>query len=349
MAGLEVKIDIGSGAAQAKGGDSSSSSGGVGIPDIKSITGGIKGALKGLGIAAAIGFIADVVLNFKPLVNIVSNIIKMLSLLLRPIADAITILLTPILLLMKPVVRAVNQLMRPFVRLALEFMKKGEFGNATATLFGGIGVVLIKISTELLKLVGSLVISGLAALFGLVSPEAEAALNDQLLPAFFQLVDNQAAIASSFIVMGISKLDEVGSPAIVTFVNDAIDAILDNYPNISTEVGKKINEMRTATIDGDYKKAFTALIDASKTSIGDFGNDAAEAMREAIDGMIKALGISIFGEDAAKPVAQEDADFVVQIIPGTSAGLKFKNIPIISRVIKLGNELRSDEGKVYYF
>lgn len=287
MAGLEVKVDI-AGASTAGGGDSSETGGLTDIPTPKGIGKGISGAIKGLGIAAAIGFIADVVLSFKPLVTIVTNILKLISLLLRPVADAITTLLTPVLIILKPIVRSVNQLFRPFITLALSFLKAGETGKATATILGGLGVVLIKISSEVIKLIGSLVITTFASLFGLVSEEAQAKLNDELLPAFFQLVDEQSAIASSFIVLGVAQLGETGSEAIVNFVNDSIDSILTNYPSISKEVADKINDMKKDTIKGDFDLALTALTSAAKTSLFDFGSTAADSLNDAMNALINA-------------------------------------------------------------
>ena len=285
MADLEIKVDVGE-TPEGEAGDT-----GVAIPNVAGISKGIKGAVKGLGIASAIAIIADVVMSFKPLVTIVSNILKMLSMIFRPIADAVMILLMPILLMMKPIVKAVNQLMNPFIKLAMELMKEGEMGKATAVLLGGLSVVFIKLASEAIKMIGALFIIGAAKIFGIFSEESEKTIMDKLLPAWFTLVEDQSAIASEYIVLGITKLIENSNVGVDDFVNNATDAIISAYPLMSKEVKKALLLFKEQAIAGDLKDAMDTLNLATVTSFGTFGTKAGTALAEAFAEMIRAIPI----------------------------------------------------------
>lgn len=349
MAGLEVKVDIAGASTSGDAGDSTS------IPDIptpKAIGKGFSGAIKASGIGAAIAFIADVVLSFKPLVSVVTNIAKMVSMLLRPISDAVVILLMPILLLMKPIVRAVNQLMRPFIMLAMQFMRDGEIGKATSAILGGLSVVLIKISAELIKLVGGLLITILAEIVGVFSDDAKAKLLDNFLPAFLTLVDDQAAIASAAIVGVTAQLAEVGSEEYDGFIDRSVSAIISAYPNISEQVKTALDTFKTQAIEGDLKNAYKTLTIASVNSIGDFGTRAASALGGAIQAMISALGGSLEDFADSKIANLEDEGLVAAFGVGVTTGIlpegKVKNFIVDSNKM-VSDMQRVRSGEAVYF
>lgn len=288
MADLNVKVDIGDGGTQAS---QSSSDSGIGMPSSKSIKGGVKGALKGLGIATALAVIADIVLGFKPLVNVVSKILKMISMLLHPIAQAIMTLLMPVLMMLKPLVRAVNELIRPFIILSTKQFKEGDVGGGIATLIGGISVVIIKLLSEVVKFIGTVAISLVAELFGFVSEEAKNALFNKLLPAFYALVDNMGALMSQSIVIGVASISENSLPeATDEFLEQATNAILKYYPNISEEVRKRINEAKELAIDGFFVDAMDSIRDGFVDAFAQFAKEGSEAIRDAFRQMINAVG-----------------------------------------------------------
>jgi len=229
--------------------------------------------------------------------SVVSNIFKMVGMLLRPIASVFMVLLMPILMLLKPIVRSVNQLMRPFIVLAMEFMRGGEFGKATATILGGLGVVWIKMSSELIKFIGTVIITALAGLFGLVSDEAKAKINDQLLPAFYTFVDDQAALMSAGIVAGVAKIAQGSNVGIETFVNDAMDAIETSYPNISQATKDALDQVRALAIEGKLAESLKILTRAGILSIMTFGTEVSAALSGALAAMIEAAtGVSVSNE-----------------------------------------------------
>jgi len=267
-------------------------------PLTKNISSGISKVLKGLGIVSAISIIANLVLSFKPLMSVVSNIFKMVGMLLRPIASVLMVLLMPILMLLKPIVRSVNQLMRPFIVLAMEFMREGEFGKATATILGGLGIVWIKMSAEFIKFIGTVIISALAGLFGLVSEDAKNQINDNMLPAFYTFVDDQAALMSAGIVAGVAKIAQGSNVGIDKFVNDAMDAIETSYPNISQSTRDALNQVRLLAIEGDLVGVFKTLTSVGIQSIMTFGGEVSAALSGAFAAMIEAAtGVSVSSED----------------------------------------------------
>jgi hypothetical protein len=289
MANMKVEINV---KGSDRGGSQESSKSGISIPSSlspKAISGGIKGAIKALGIASAIGFIVNIILSFKPLMSVLGNLGKMIGYLLAPIANAITVLLYPVLLLLKPIVRVVNQLMSPFIRLALQLMKEGKTGESTLVLFSGLSVVFIKLISEVVKFVGDSIIYLIGTIIGLVSKEAGDQIINNLIPAFNTLVDDQSAIMSAKMVLGLVNLLDNTNINLEGFITNSIDAIKASYPNISQQVSDSLDNVKKLAIDGDLDLAFSSLNLAMVNSFANFATNAGYAIASAFRAMITAI------------------------------------------------------------
>ena len=98
---------------------SASGTGGSGTSSTKSLGGSSSlGILGIIGKLALVGkLLMDMFYVFKPVLNILSQIAKMLGMFLQPIAEVMVILLRPILILLRPILMAFRLMMQPFMKL----------------------------------------------------------------------------------------------------------------------------------------------------------------------------------------------------------------------------------------
>lgn len=216
------------GVGDATGGGKKGSSKGGGIGNIFST------ALKGLGIASGIGIIVQIIQQFKPLIKIAGQIIKILFEFLRPIADAITLLLKPILLILRPILKIFNQMMQPFRKivnkLSIESAKaiqEGDIGRGLAlaglaftTLLKPISDLLLNVQGELLKLAVEGIeqllkgtITVLAELFKVIFPFAKDGI-ENLKQSLFKEIDKASDFAKGAIDSGIKWIQDQGNAAL---------------------------------------------------------------------------------------------------------------------------------------
>ena len=304
MGDLRVRVDVGQG--NTGGGNEGSKT----LDAALNIGETVKSSIKGLGIASAIAVIVKIVMDIKPIQKIISGILKMVGLLLRPIADAITILLVPILLILKPIIRAVNQLMAPFLKLAMQFIGEGNVGGAIASVLGGISVVLIKISSELIKMSGALIIEIMGTVLGIFDEEAGETLKENLISAWFTLVEDQAAIASGFVISTVAELAEGMGKPLEDFALNSISAVKSVYPNISKEVSDALDQVAKNSILGDFSSNMSLLLGTMVTSFFTFGNKAAESLRSAFDMILSSIPGKVEG---LLEIPEDDSDITSRL------------------------------------
>ena len=291
MASFKVDINLKEGGLPSAKPSTTSNKGGSSIFDV------ISSVFKSLKIASILAIIVSIVTSFKPLMKIISGIGKMISYLLQPIAMVIMTLLYPILIILKPIMIAINQLMAPFTKAAMQLFGEGETTKGVGVLMGGISIVLIKIFAESIKFAGGLVLTAVASLFGLVSSEMQETLMNEILPAFYQAVDDTAAFLSGSIIAETSKLLEGTSVDFDEFVNNAFGAVESAYAGMSEEALKGLKNMQENVLDKDYTAALVSMTTGITSSWISFGTSVSNALRLMITDWLGILGIDEADEE----------------------------------------------------
>jgi len=251
----------------------------------------IGSVFKSLKIASILTIIASIVMSFKPLMSVISNIGKMLGYLLQPISMVIMTLLYPILIILKPIMIAVNQLMAPFTKAAMQLFGEGETAKGVGVLFGGLSVVFIKVFAESIKFAGGGILIAVANLFGLVNEETKNIILNELLPAFYQAVDDTAAFLSGGVIAETAKILEGTSVDFDKFVNEAFGAVKSAYDGMSKEALEGLNQMQEDVLNKDYTAALQSMTTGMVDSWIDFGISVGFALRKMNQSWIAALGL----------------------------------------------------------
>ena len=108
----------------------------------------MSSVFKSLGIENLLDLVNDILGSIQFVVNMISKITKVVTLLLAPIGDVITALLLPILLIIKPIALFMKKTMQPFMALmitanrsAVEKQAFGDIAGASLDFAKGFGFV----------------------------------------------------------------------------------------------------------------------------------------------------------------------------------------------------------------
>jgi hypothetical protein len=119
--------------------------------------GGAGGVAMLLGKVAAIAkIVTDIFWAFKPVISVISQMMKMIGLFLQPIAEAIILIIRPLMEMLKPVVLIFKTMMAPFmniVRQASSLMsKQGGSGDFSGMMQTGLFIMQTVLSPMILIL-----------------------------------------------------------------------------------------------------------------------------------------------------------------------------------------------------
>ena len=271
------------------------------------------------GIAAITGGIALVVkalMSYKPLMAMISAIVKLLQLFLRPIADVIIVLLMPILYILKPILMVANQLIAPYRRLAFQMLAAGgkamqegdvgtatkAFGGAFMTMFAGINVFLIGIFSQVVKLV----IAGLAELLKSVTSELIRSIGTLL----------------AFI------------PGVGSKVSEAANQLADNIDLVIDKAAQGAN----MAID----VAGTALVLANATAIAKLADKLGVVTKEQLAQFITGVANSVksvFGSDITQQAVDKWTDAMIH-------HLDLMDTAVVAKLEEVGKDIEAATAKL---
>lgn len=248
----------------------------------------IKGVLIGLGLASGVGLIALIITSFKPLVSMISNIFKLISLILKPISDMFTVLLLPILLIIKPIAAALKQIMLPFLQLGIQIMRMGsekisegdlvggtEFLTLGAmTILEGLGVVILTAASAVIQMLAEIVLQLSLLLLSLFIPGLDAKIPD-IMTAFRE---GSGLFFTSILGMIVNGIDEANKELGIetgSFRDDTINKIaeflgtdgalaisfVDKVVGFTDDLGTNLKSIVIGDDPLSAKSVFTLMVD----------------------------------------------------------------------------------------
>lgn len=266
--------------------------------------GAMSTVLKGLGIASAAALIVGVVSTWKPLINMIELIVKMVGFVLMPIANIVMVLLMPILLMLKPVVQAVNQVMAPFIKNAMEIMKSGAGGGlvgmmaatgaASAVLLTGLVAVIVKLLGMVVEMLFSTIMNLVILIWDAVTPLIEA-----IIPFSEGLGEEVRAKLIGFRDTG-SQLIQDGTNTAVAFLQSGADSITNSFVSSmdkmigkTQELAREVDNMNVSANRGGNRGSTSTFNEGTGTF--NLLTDKDELRARANSGQYKNIGDMLKG------------------------------------------------------
>jgi len=235
---------------------------------------GMGGLMKLLGRLVAIFEIVSVAAG--SLMKMLSNIMKLLGLILKPIGDMLTIALMPILYMLKPIAKIMNILFRPYLRAALVAMKvggkkmaEGDAGGAAEAFGLGLTTVLKPVFDLLMVQLSNLAQVALSVVQVALTPFV--AILAQIMEMFTGTPAEQ--IFASF-QDGFNQARE----SVSGFFSDIIDVtnvlLFDKISELAGEAGIEVSDFTEgvtisfATLNADNTKIMNHTVTTVTTKIG---------------------------------------------------------------------------------
>jgi hypothetical protein len=209
----------------------------------------MSSVLKGLGIATAAAAIAQIVSTWKPLINMVEMILKMIGWVLMPIANVVMVMLMPILFMLKPIIQAVNQVMAPFIKDAMQIMKASSgkglvamqmgIGAAQSVMMLGLGAIIL----QLLGMVAQFMIDNIMNVVIMIW-QALASLLEKL-PFFTK--EGLAKVTTSLVDFrdNSDEMIKTGTDKAVNFLKTSSNTITTEYVSAMDKLITKTKEFKT--------------------------------------------------------------------------------------------------------
>ena len=292
------------------GGGSGVGAAGAGVVGAEISSGG-KGGMAGIAagltaVVAVVGEVVGLVKNaldgvLKPLMTLVSGILKLISQLLRPIVDVFMMLLMPILQFLKPIIRVANDVMRPFRVLAYGLMRQAsQSGNAVesgalnnlamTTIFAGIGNVLVGVSGELVKMISGIVIDVLSTTW-LMTDETAAKLKDNIggvidgVTSSIQAMTLEGLMRLSLnIVRGgekeILEMNQLFDRVVMSATDNVRDKLIGDPDSVVNTIGEAagyINDSRE-----DFAGDMSNLVNTTTTGLNNVSKSLSDGIRKII-------------------------------------------------------------------
>lgn len=214
-----------------------------------------SGAAKLTGIfniMQALASMAGTAINgiMKPLVTLVTGVLKLLAQFLRPAIDILVISLMPLFTLLKPLVKVFNDIMRPFREIAMRMIKSNPLLAPAAS-----GVILQGLSVALLNVVGEFIKTSIGMWMGLLKQIILYPLAD-LLPWF----DREGV--------------DVAVNGIQDMVASGIDTVLKGINQTSLTVAKNIASSLGVMVDDiDFTSSMKKAQSKLQASVNDLFDD----------------------------------------------------------------------------
>lgn len=264
------------------------------------ITAGVAGITAVLG---GIMLVVKALSSYKPLMNMINAITKILQLFLRPIADVIIVLLMPVLYILKPILMVANQLIAPYRRLAFQMLAAGgqamqegdtagaamAFQGAFMTMFSGVNVFIIGLFSEVVKLS----IAGLGELLKATTGAIIKGIGGllALIPMFGDKLSSGADAVADKVSSGIDVAVGVATTAVDLAATTMLLANATAIAGIATALGVSSTEQIQEFVDGvetSMKSVFSS--EASVTMIEKWAGAMGTALDKLDEGMVTKIG-----------------------------------------------------------
>lgn len=291
----------------------------------------IGSVVKGLNIGTGLSVIQSIMQQFRPLVSVVSNLMKMLLLVLSPLQYLLTGLLIPILLILKPIAILVKKLMMPFFSLAMQAMvggaelitESGEVADGAAlftvgamTLLNGVGAILTVLSMQVVQMVGDLFLNLFLLIFGIFIPISETQ-RDAVLSEYQTQTDNLFSTILGAMTDSVAQLNQMAGLDTTQFKTDANDLISELFSGdtgfgstMSTDVNNYYNATSLACeeVVASGTNSFLSTVKTLAEELGKAGKDKVETLMAEAQSRADEIANARWYD----PIV----DYVQEIIPG---------------------------------
>lgn len=149
----------GGGVSKAIAGGGKAGGGGVGGIAAAGLAGGIAGGIAGALVSALKEPLSEIVNALKPMLNVLTAIFKVISMMVMPFANLLIPILMPLLRLLTPVAKVLNMLLAPVLRRTMERVAtEGAAGMLTAPVYiiNELAATFLALFMEVIKVIGGL-------------------------------------------------------------------------------------------------------------------------------------------------------------------------------------------------